>query len=194
MQSMQFYFDPLSPWVYLAFKRIQALKKLGCSIRYIPVSVFILHSSSVAGSGNLSYEHLTQEFEELKKEPYPFVIPTKFPFNTVLAQRLCVALENESEREILEEAFIEFAWAKGLNLEDEEHLRMIVLSLGINVGELWEKAFTLEAKELLKRQSQRALQLGISEVPALQIGEKIIQGKECLVYLDKALLEYSELT
>ncbi|MBP6980010.1 DsbA family protein, partial [Candidatus Curtissbacteria bacterium] len=115
-------------------------------------------------------------------------------FNTVLAQRLCVALENENERQILEETFIEAAWAKGINLENEEHLKMIVLSLGMNVDELWEKAFTLEAKELLKRQSQRALKLGIHELPALKMEDKIIQGKECIAFLDKTLQEYSELS
>ncbi|MBF0491967.1 MAG: DsbA family protein [Deltaproteobacteria bacterium] len=189
---MQFYFDPLSPWVYLAFKRIQLLKKLGLSVQFVPVSIFILHSFSPEGTGCVSYEHLMQEIDEMKKEPYPFVVPTKFPFNTVLAQRLCVALENESERQILEDTLIESAWGKGLNLENEDHLKMIVLSLGINAEELWEKAFMLEAKELLKHHSLRALQLGIHELPALRVGDQIIQGKECLVFLDKTLLEYSE--
>lgn len=170
MNQLTFYYDPISPYAYLAFMQLpKALEGLSYSVNYKP----ILFAGLLKTHGQLGPAEIAPKREwtyrqvlwAAKSLGIDFQMPANHPFNPLGLLRLATACANKdgfTNRFITQQIF-NHVWLGGADASSGERLAALTQTLSGNI-----KADADTAKARLKANTDEALQVGCFGVPTLR--------------------------
>ena len=192
MKQIDFYFDVISPYAYLAFEKLpQALEGLSYSVRYKPV-VFgaILQHFGQLGPAEIApkREWTYRQIQWLAREQgTPLQMPASHPFNPIALLRLALACNAHGEpgtcNRYVTETVLRHVWLDGLDAIDPQRLQELALQLQPKSA-IDDPAI----KAQLKANTDAAIAQGIFGVPMMQVDGQHFWGLDALPMLRAYLL------
>jgi 2-hydroxychromene-2-carboxylate isomerase len=198
VRRVDFYFDLVSPYSYLAFGRVGRIcRETGAELALRPMLLGAVHNAvgitaPIEIKSKAGYQvrdiHRWAEYYGL-----PMQFPEPFPFRTLKTMRaVMVGAEDGNIEPFVREAFglywEEGGAPKGLQEADENgSIREVALRIGADPKEVLEKASAGEAKEALKGATTGALERGVFGAPTFFVGDEMFWGNDRLHFVEAAL-------
>jgi len=190
MATLEFFYDFVSPYSYLAATRVEAeVARVGGTVRFRP---FLLGGVFNA-TGNKA------PIEVAAKGPYlatdcarwarrlgvPFAWPPKFPVLTVLPLRAAFAAEKAGQLVPFTHAIYRAYWAEGRDVSDPAVVTEAATRAGLDGAALVAAAPAY--KDALKAQTQEAVDRGSFGAPTFFVGDEMFIGNDRLDFAIEAL-------
>ena len=192
IKSFDFYFDFISPYSFLAYKKLKLLNKNNkININYKPILLGGLHKL-----GNITApafnEHKMKNMKndcELvsKKNNIEFKWNDKFPINSLNLMRGYLVIDNEF-RDKFFEMFFNAYWKDNVDLSNEENVKNILKNCSIDNIIFFEEIKNQRIKDKLKKLTNDAFEKDIFGAPTFVVNNKIFWGQDRMSY---ALDEYN---
>jgi len=191
--SIEFFYDPISPYAYLAFEQLpRALEGLSYHVSYTPIlfgallkAYAHLGPAEIAPKREWTYR---QVLWQAKAQGVDFQMPCQHPFPPLPLLRLAAACADEhghTNRWVTQQLF-HHVWRGGADAADAGRLQALSAQLahkfGVNAAPDSDKA-----KACLRANTDRALQAGLFGVPSLVVGGKVFWGLDSLPMLRECL-------
>lgn len=193
-QSLEFYFDFVSPYSYLAITQLpQALSAYDVEIQYKPVFLGALHQAQdmpspafIPNKAKWIYRdcHLWANHYDV-----PLKWPKQFPFNTMFLLRTCLYLHKtqpDTLARFVEKTFYAI-WQNGLDVNNEADVQQHLQELGLDVTDILQGCQQQEIKLALKQSVEDAHQLGLFGVPAFKVNDDVFFGQDRLLFVQQVL-------
>lgn len=177
---VEFYFDPISPFAWLASRELARLQAAGLQIVCQPVLFAgLLNAHGQKGPAEIPAKRV-YTFQDVLRQAaqhgYVFKGPPAHPFNPLRALRMCIALEDAGERLRLAQALMSACWEQGADLADAAVLAQIAIDAGLAERELLAAADRAEVKAKLLAATDAAIQAGIFGVPTFVLEGELFWG------------------
>jgi 2-hydroxychromene-2-carboxylate isomerase len=189
-KQIDFYFDFISPYSYLAQQKIKFIKNV--IFNYKPVLVGGLHNlQGITAPAFIKpkLKHMISDCNLIaKKEKSNFIWNSKFPINSLNSMRGYLFINNEVKSLYLNEIFDAY-WKKNLDTSNEEILKSILKKCKINPENFFDGIKDPKIKDMLKNVTQEAHNREIFGVPTFVVNNKIFWGQDRLEF---ALDEYNK--
>lgn len=193
-----FYYDFSSPYAYLGASRVDDVLPVRPEWRPISFGVIVRRIGKQPWSFN---EDRHADFDEIARRAaergLPEVrYPDGWPVETYSLSPLRAAVVASEEgqerlravtRELFRTAFVD-----GRHLADLDAVLDAVEQAGMDRGRVREAIESTEVKERLRAQTDAALELGVTGVPTLAIGERLFWGDDRLEEAAEALTPAAE--
>jgi len=203
LHDIGFYYDPISPYAYLAFERLPAaLMGHSVRVRYKPV----LFAALLKAHGQLGPAEIPTKRDWTYRQVswlahqhgVPLDLPAAHPFNPLALLRLGLATATEhapgeTSRYVTEQLF-HHVWRGGHSATDPTRLAALQTHLQDHMAERqqpWPDAHWPDSdtvKQRLRANTDEALALGLFGVPALVVNDHVFWGFDALpmlrAYLD----------
>ena len=188
--TVDFYFDFGSPYSYIASRLIEKVcEDNGATLRWRPLVIGgLFKSNNTTPPFTLPNRarYMATDLEDLTNfYGIPFKPRTQFLFNPILALRATLAASQDGEQGKAVHAFFHGAWAKDLDLGDQEVAIGLLNDAGLDGAELVERTQHDTIKSELRENTDRADGLGIFGAPfsVVNEGEKMFWGHDRLELL-----------
>lgn len=185
MATIEFFYDVVSPYTYLASTRIEAIAAdTGHAVEFRPFFLGgLMKSIGNQPPANLAprARHMAvdlQRWADYYGVPYSF--PSHFPMMTLKAQRALVALSPQARVQPTHDLF-RAHWVEDRNINDPAVLEEI---LG---AEAMAAAATPEAKQALIDATAEAERRGVYGAPTFFVGVEMWFGNDRLPFLEQFL-------
>jgi 2-hydroxychromene-2-carboxylate isomerase len=198
MARVEFFYDLVSPYSYLAYGRVnQICEEHGAELVLRPILLGAVHKAvglqapiEIKSKGRYQVRdiHRWVEHYGLTME-----FPDPFPFHTLKTMRAAVALEGDEDLEPFTHEAFNLYWEeggapKGFEAADEDGpLREVARRIGRDPEGVLEKASSGEAKEALKSATAEAIERGVFGAPAFFVGDEMFWGNDRLHFVEAAL-------
>lgn len=189
--QIDFYFDFLSPYSYLAWCTLRQIKfEQKATFNYYPVVLSqVIGHYQTKGPSEIEpkREYLFKDcLRKAHQFAIPFTVPAKLPFNSLYALRLCLGSIAKEKQFSFIDAFFRAAWEEGKDLGETTVVEEILLRLGQDKSFL-DYATSSEARKELKANVQKALGAGAFGVPTFVINGELFWGQDSIPYLEAYL-------
>jgi len=179
-KQADFFFDPISPYAWLAARSLGRLEDAGVQVRFVPV----LFAGLLKAHGNLGPAEVPAKrlylFRDVMREAarrgLPFTGPPGHPFNPLAALRMCTALGNDLERRRLALALMAACWERGDDVSDAAVLARLADEAGFDGEALLERAVMPEVKQALAAATDAAIADGVFGVPTFRLDGELFWG------------------
>ena len=193
IKSIDFYFDFISPYSYLAHKKIQIIKKeKNIIFNYKPILVgglHNLHGITAPASIEPKLKHMISDCDLIaKKDKSNFIWNSKFPINSLNIMRGYIYLNNETKDLYLDVIFDAY-WKDDLDTSNEKILGTLLEKCKINLNEFFDGIKDPKIKDKLKDNTQEAHDKEIFGAPSFVVNNKVFWGQDRLEF---ALDEYNK--
>jgi len=191
---LRWYFDFLSPFSYLHWQKVKALRATH-AVEAVPVVFGAVLSAvgqrgpaEIPGKREFTYRHVLWQAREAG---VPLQFPPAHPFNPVTALRLCIA--GDCSVTVVDAVF-DWIWAQGRPGDSSEALQPLLHQLGIDADAVTDPA----VKNALRANTDAALAAGVFGVPTLQVGDALFWGNDAHAFAlavldDPALLDDAQM-
>lgn len=194
MAQIEYFLTPMSPWVYLAGDRLEAIAaRQGATVRYVPLDAPALFPRT--GGQVLAERHESRKayrLQELarwskrlgmKLDLQPFF----FPVNPAPASYAIISAQAAGGGDLagLVRAFPRAVWAEGRNIADDEVVKAILAENGFDPAVADRGMFT--AADTYVRNLEEAVSRGVFGVPFYIVGEEKFWGQDRLDLLEEFL-------
>jgi 2-hydroxychromene-2-carboxylate isomerase len=179
---VEFYFDPISPYSWLAARQCARVEAAGVRLDFRPVlfaGLLAAHGSK--GPAEIPAKRAYTMRDVLRiaaRLGLPAVGPPTHPFNPLRALRMCIALDDAGERRRFGMALMDAAWVRGLDLTDDAVLVALAQDSGFDGRALLAHADDAEIKQRLVAATNAAVAAGIFGVPTYRIDGEIFWGED----------------
>ena len=190
-KTIEFYFDFVSPYTYLAHKRIMNIEKTeNIKFIYKPILLGGLHNLrkiTPAAFIKAKKKFTINDCEIVaKKFNIEFKFNDNFPINTLSLMRGALIVDKNKIKQYIEK-FFDAYWAFNFNLSDNKITEKILTDLNIDIKKFFESINEQKIKDLLKKLTQEAFDKEIFGAPTFIVNNKLFWGQD---RLDYALDEY----
>ena len=184
--QIDFYFDIISPFSYIAHKKIQIIKQnKKINFNYKPVFLGGLHKLAEIDApafNKFKIKILQSDFELVAdKNNIPFIWNTKFPINSLYMMRGYLFVE-EKLKELYLDTFYNAYWRDNIDLSDQIELTKILKSLNIDDKKFVEGIKNQLIKDQLKKLTTEAFDKELFGAPTFVANNKIFWGQDRLEY------------
>ena len=191
-KSIDFYFDFISPYSYLAYKKIKSLNNLNnYKIIYKPILLGGLHNLGgiTAPAFNVrKMKNMKNDCELIaKKNKIIFKWNDKFPINSLYLMRGYLVLSEKLKEKYFEVCFDNY-WKENTDISIEKNIHKILDLCSINKTDFFKNINDKKIKDQLKELTNLAFQKDIFGAPTFVVNNKIFWGQDRLEY---ALDEYN---
>ena len=190
-KEVEFYFDFISPYAYLAYKKIQSLPK-DIKIKYKPVLLGALHNlEGITAPAFIKpkLKHMISDCDLIaNKNKSNFIWNSKFPINSLSVMRGYLFINTEN-RKLYMNVMFDAYWKDNLNISNEEIIKTLIKKNKIEPISFFDGIKDPKIKEELKNVTQEAHDKEIFGVPTFVVNNKIFWGQDRLEF---ALDEYSK--
>ena len=190
-KSIDFYFDIISPYSYLAHKKIITLKKK-INFNYKPILVGGLHNLQGITAPAFIKSKLNHMINDCilfaKKDNIEFIWNSKFPINSLSLMRGYLFIEN-NKKELYLDTMFDGYWKDNLDLSKEENLIKLLKKCNIDDKIFLEGIKDSKIKDDLKSVTREAHNKDIFGAPTFVVNNKIFWGQDRLEF---ALEEYNK--
>ena len=187
-KSIDFYFDFISPYSYLAYKKIDKLREI--NINYKPILLGGLHKLggiTAPAFNERKMKNMKNDCELVaKKNNIQFKWNTKFPINSLTLMRGYLIVEPKFKKEYFKNCF-EAYWKNNIDISIEKNIKEILKNTKVDEINFFKKISLEEVKEDLKELTNTAFKNDIFGAPTFVVNSKIFWGQD---RLDYALDEY----
>lgn len=181
--SAAFYFDLASPLAYLAAERI--LQALPGPAEWQPVLARELGSGAEPfGAFRCEEERraFRGEIERRAREQglQPLVWPQPFPFDSALAMRTATYAKSIGRTVPFAQAAFRQAFAGGHALDDLDYVLISAAACEMHPRAVQQGEAMSSVRDELERATADALSIGVSDVPAVRVGERVWVGERAV--------------
>ena len=183
---IDFYFDVISPYSYIAHKKIQKIKESQKVIfKYKPILLGGLHNLagiSAPAFNKYKMKNMQSDCELVsKKNNISFMWNSKFPINSLSIMRGYISL-NETQKDDYLNTFFDAYWKDNLDLSSEREFSELLGSLKIDSKIFFEKIKQQSIKDDLKKLTSNAFEKEVFGAPTFIVNNKIFWGQDRLEY------------
>ena len=186
-KSIEFYFDFVSPYSYIAHKQIQKVEKKNTfKIKYMPIYLGGLHNSAgvtPAAFISIKAKYMIKDTKLVsEKKNIKFKFNYYFPIKTVNFMRGVIIAEEDNFEKLYIEKIFNAIWKDGLNMNDQSIIEKVIKNMDINPKTFLLRVADIKIKDKLKKLTDDALKKGIFGAPTFLINKKIFWGQDRLSY------------
>jgi len=190
---VDFYFDVISPYSYIAHKKIQKIKENKKIIfNYKPILLGGLHNLAGINApafNKYKIKNLQSDCELVsKKNDISFNWNLKFPINSLSIMRGYLAVNDDQKEDYLN-IFFNAYWRDNLDLSTEKEFSKLLNVLNVEKSIFFEKIKQQSIKDELKKLTHNAFEKEVFGAPTFIVNNKIFWGQD---RLDYALEELSD--
>jgi len=194
MARIEYFFDYVSPYAYLADTQLSALAaRTGAEIVYRP---FFLGGVMQAAKNTPPIavpnkgKYMMADLQRWSRRYGAPINPNPhFPVNTLQAMRAAVAALDDARFADFHRAMFRAVWCEGKNLGDEAVLRAQIDAAGLDSAAILARAKEQDVKDTLRRNSEEAVERGAFGAPTFFVGDEMFWGNDRLDFLEEALGE-----
>ena len=188
IRTVEFYFDFISPYSYLAHKRIRYLeKKEKIKFLYKPIYLGGLHKLIGITASAFITPKAKFMIRDCKlwaeKNKTSFKFNSYFPIKSLELMRGVLQAEKENKVNKYIDKFFDAMWKDGLNLNNQSVINKILISLNINPENFYLNISRQPIKDELKKKTNDALLKGIFGAPSFIINNKMFWGQDRLHFV-----------
>jgi 2-hydroxychromene-2-carboxylate isomerase len=175
-----FYFDLASPRAYLAAER--ALVALPAPCEWQPVLARMLPAADsfeayrCAADAQAARENIERRAGALGLQPLRW--PAPFPFDSDFAMLVATFAKRIGKTVAFALAAYRQAFAGGHALSERDHVLIAAAACEIHPTALLRAAATRGVRDELERATTQAAALGVGDVPAVLVGDRVLVGEE----------------
>lgn len=190
--TLRLYFDFVSPYAYIAWRRLPAIAARHAQ-RIEPVPV--VFGALLGAHGNKGPAEIPAKRRYLLKDVYrkarragvPFTLPPAHPFNPLVALRASSLALSDDARHRLIGALYAAIWETGEGIEAPGSVSRLATAVGLDGDAIERAAAEPDAKARLRAQTDEALAAGVFGVPTVAIDRELFWGVDALDLLDDFL-------
>ena len=198
MKRVEFYFDLVSPYSYLAHGRVERIcEEHGAELVLRPMLLGGVHKAvglqapiEIPAKGRYQIRDIHRWAEHYG---LPMRFPESFPFRTLKTMRAAVMLADVGDLEPFTREAFALYWEeggapKGFEEADEDGpIGEVARRIGRDPEEVLENATTGEAKQALKNATSEAVERGVFGAPTFFVGDEMFWGNDRLHFVEAAL-------
>jgi len=183
---IDFYFDVISPYSYIAHKKIQKIiDNQKIIFNYKPIFLGGLHNLagiSAPAFNKYKMKNMQNDCELVsKKNDISFTWNLKFPINSLSIMRGYLSVNNNQKEEYLN-IFFNAYWKDNLNLSSEKEFLKLLDTLKIDNKIFFDKIKQQSTKDKLKELTKEAFDKEVFGAPTFIVNNKIFWGQDRLEY------------
>jgi 2-hydroxychromene-2-carboxylate isomerase len=191
--QVEFFFDFMSPYSYLAATRIEAVVgAAGGAVVYRPCFLpGLLKATGNRGPAEIPAK-LAYTFKDLSDWARalnlpPIRVPETFPFLTTQASRAALVAIDEGQGPAFVRAMFDAIWRDGKNGADEAVIGEVLSACGLEGPRVLALASSQGLKDRLKAATDEAMQRGAFGVPTFFAKGEMFVGNDRLDFVAKRL-------
>ena len=191
-KSIDFYFDFISPYSYLWYKKLILLNENNqININYKPILLGGLHNLggiTAPAFNERKMKNMKNDCELIaKKNDIEFKWNTKFPINSLYLMRGYLIIKDDLKKKYFDVCFDAY-WKNNIDIENEKNVNSILEVVGQDKIEFIDRIKDAKTKEELKKVTSDAFKKDIFGAPTFVVNNKIFWGQDRLNY---AIDEYN---
>ena len=191
IKSIDFYFDFVSPYSFLAHKRIRKIEnEEKIKFIYKPILLGGLHNLigiTAPAFINPKAKFMVRDCKMVaNKFDIKFKFNSQFPINSLNLLRGLLSISSDKKKTYINN-FFDAYWQDGLNLNEEKIIITILKKCKIKQADFQKEINNQKIKNKLKKLTQDAFKKDIFGAPTFVVNKKIFWGQD---RLDYALNEY----
>ena len=191
-KEIDFYFDFISPYAYLAYKKIQLLPK-DIRINYKPILLGGLHNLEGITAPAFIKPKLKHMINDClliaKKNDFDFKWNSKFPLNSLNIMRGYLDISSSNQAQYIKTMFDAY-WKDDLDISKEEILIPLLKQCKIDKDIFFKTIKNPAIKEKLKDATKNAHEKEVFGAPTFIVNNKLFWGQDRLEF---ALDEYNKI-
>ena len=186
---IDFYFDFISPYSYLAHKRIIHLNKRD-KFNYKPILLGGLHNLggiTAPAFNERKMKNMKNDCSLIaQKNNIQFRWNEKFPLNSLNLMRGYLFIDKQIKNKFFDICFDSY-WKDNVDITQEDNVKKILLDCNINEKKYLAGIKEIKIKEKLKNLTSLAFENDVFGAPTFVVNDKLFWGQDRLEY---ALDEY----
>ena len=191
-KSIDFYFDFISPYSFLAYKKLNILdNNNNININYKPILLGGLHKLggiTAPAFNERKMKNMKNDCELIaRKNNIEFKWNEKFPVNSLNLMRGYLSLNEKLKKKFFDLCFDAY-WKDNIDLSNEKNFENILNNCLINKTSFLKEIQNKKIKDELKQLTENAFKKDIFGAPTFIVNNKIFWGQD---RLDYALDEYN---
>ena len=190
IKSIDFYFDFISPYSYLAFKKLKK-ENSQVNINYKPILLGGLHKLggiTAPAFNERKMKNMKNDCELVaKKNNIEFKWNKKFPINSLYLMRGYLIVNDKFKNKFFN-IFFNAYWKDDVDISDKKELINILKKIGLDEKDFFENIQNIKVKDQLKELTNNAFKKDIFGAPTFVVNNKIFWGQD---RLDYAIDEYN---
>jgi 2-hydroxychromene-2-carboxylate isomerase len=191
-KSIEFYFDFISPYSYLAYQKLKSLNKDNFfKIVYKPILLGGLHNLGGITAPAFNVRKMKNMKDDCKliadKNKIQFQWNENFPINSLYLMRGYLVIDENLKDKFFEVCF-DYYWKENIDISNEKNLIKILDTCSINKINFFKDIENNKVKDKLKKLTNLAFEKDIFGAPTFIVNNKIFWGQDRLEY---ALDEYN---
>jgi len=179
---VEFYFDPISPYAWLASRQFDRVEAAGAQVDCRPVLLAgLLTAHGQKGPAEIPSKRAYTMRDVLRIAGglgLSVAGPPTHPYNPLRALRMCIALEDAAQRRRFGLALLDACWSRGLDLSDETVLVALSRDCGFDGAALLGRAEAADVKRRLIEATDCAVAMGIFGVPTFRFDGELFWGED----------------
>ena len=180
---IDFYFDIISPYAYIAYKKILKIKDINFKLK--PILLGGLHNLAgitAPAFNKYKMKNMQNDCELVaKKNNISFKWNSKFPINSLNIMRGYLCVKDNKKEEYLNN-FFEAYWKEDIDLSNEENIKILLKKLKIDEHDFFNLIKNQDTKDKLKQFTQEAFEKEVFGAPTFIVNNKIFWGQDRLEY------------
>jgi len=185
-KSIDFYFDIISPYAYLAYKQLSSLENLKkIKFNYKPILLGGLHKLAgitAPAFNEFKMKNMKNDCNLIaSKKNIKFQWNDKFPINTLKIMRGYLSV-NEEKKDIYLETFFNAYWRDNINLENIDEIKNLLKKIDIDTNNFFNDLEDIKIKEKLKEITNSAFEKEVFGAPTFVVNNKLFWGQDRLDY------------
>ena len=190
-KSIEFYFDFISPYSYLAYQKLKTLNKDNFfKIVYKPILLGGLHNLGGITAPAFNVRKMKNMKDDCKliadRNKIQFQWNENFPINSLYLMRGYLVVDENLKKKFFEVCF-DYYWRKNIDISNEKNVIKILDTCSINKINFFKHIENNKVKDELKKLTNLAFEKDIFGAPTFIVNNKIFWGQDRLEY---ALDEY----
>ena len=189
---IDFYFDFISPYSYIAHKKIIYLNQRNI-FNYKAILLGGLHNLGGVTAPTFNERKMKNMKNDCilisKKNKIPFNWNEKFPINSLNLMRGFLIIEENKKNKFIDLCFDAY-WKDNIDISIKKNIERILLKCGINYSFFEKGIKEQKIKDELKNLTNKAFELDVFGAPTFLINNKLFWGQDRLEYaIDELKIE-----
>lgn len=185
-KTIDFYFDVISPYTYLAHQKIiKKYKNKNINFNYKPILLGGLHKLAEItppAFNKFKMKNMKRDCELIaNKNDIEFKWNDLFPINSINIMRGYLLVDDQ-KKEIFINKFFDAYWKYNINLNIKENFNEVLKDLKIDPDEYFNGIQNEKIKDELKNKTNEAFNKEIFGAPTFIVNNKLFWGQDRLEY------------
>ena len=190
IKSFDFYFDFISPYSFLAHKKIRKIEQKNLiKINYKPVllgGLHNLHGIKAPAFIPAKAKFMVRDCKLIaEKNNIKFKFNSYFPIKSLNLMRGVLVAEEDNYKNYYIDNIYNCIWQDGLNMNDENVLQKVLKNLNVNPKTFFLRAASTSIKESLRKKTNDAFERGVFGAPSFVSNNKVFWGQDRIEFVCK---------